>query len=219
MLAVETATLGGQEVGGVGASRSRAKRMRADRGAVIVEYALVLALVLVPSFCTIQQLDKSSRTEVNHQANCIATRPPPPSCQPRSVTTLPPGWVIPTSTTTTQPPSTPSGTLSFLNPAVEDLPGGTWDAIVFASFQVAGDPVTPGVGATVRVRVTITAPANPTPFFIECVTTAPGGLCELRFTTPAPGVTALRFDFETLEGFDGIVTVNPAALPPPYTHP
>ena len=84
-------------------------------------------------------------------------------------------------------------------------------------------PATPFGGATVRVRVTITAPANPTPptpFFIECVTTAPGGLCELRFTTPAPGVTALRFDFETLEGFAGIVTVNPAVAPQAtYTHP
>ena len=61
--------------------------------------------------------------------------------------------------------------------------------------------------ATVRARVTITQPLNPTPFFVECVT-APDGKCQLRFTTPAPGVTQVRMDFETVEGYAGGVTAT-----------
>jgi len=187
-----------------------------DRGAVLVEYALVLGLLLVGSFGTIQVLEQRSDDEVNRQADCISTRPPPPSCQPRTVTTLPPSSVPPT-TTTTQPQV--AGTLTFLTPRIEDLspPDGRWDAIVDVSLQADGPPPSPFPGATVRVKVTITAPANPTPFFKDCVT-APDGMCELRFTTPAPGVTEVTFEFETVEGFPGTVTT--AGLPlPPYTHP
>lgn len=215
MLCVATAALGGEEVGGVGNSRSREQKSN-DRGAVLVEYALVLVLLLVGALGTIELLDQKSKQEVNHQADCISTRPPPPGCQPRTVTTLPPPIVPPTSAPTTTPPPGATGTASFLNGRIEDLPGGTWDAIVDASFQVDTDPVTPYGGATVRVRVTITAPANPTPFFIDCMT-ALDGTCELRFTTPAPGVTELSFEFETVEGFAGTVTT--VGLPLTYTHP
>jgi hypothetical protein len=189
--------------------------MTRDRGAVLVEYALVLGLLLVGSFGTIQVLEQRSDDEVNHQADCISTRPPPPSCQPRTVTTPPP-TIVPPITTTTQPQITAK--VTFLNPRTEDLspPDGRWDAVVDASLQVDGPPPSPFAGAIVRVKATIVTPANPTPFFIDCVT-ALDGTCELRFTTPAPGVTELTFEFETVEVFTG--TVTPVGLPWTYTHP
>jgi hypothetical protein len=195
---------------------SRRRRLGADRGAVLVEYAVVLSLLLVSSFGVIQLLDDKSRAEVNHQADCISTRPPPPSCQPRTVTTLPPSSIPPTSASTIAPPTGTSGTASVSNARIEDQAGGIWDAVTDVLFQTDGDPAIPYAGATVRVRVTITAPPNPTPFFVDCVTGA-DGTCELRFTTPGPGVTGITFDFETVEGFTG--TVSSTGFPIVYTHP
>ena len=190
-------------------------RQRWDRGAVLIEYALVLFLLLVGSVGTIELLDRESRKEVNHQADCIATRPPPESCQPRPVTTADPSDP-PTSPDTVAPPPDFTGAVSFTNGRIEDQPGGIWDAIVDVSLQVDGEQATPYGGATVRVRVTITAPPTPTPFFIDCLTAA-DGTCELRFTTPFPGVTGMNLAFEAVESFDG--TVSPTGLPLDYSHP
>ncbi|MCD9622650.1 hypothetical protein [Rhabdothermincola salaria] len=77
---------------------------RRDRGATLVEYALILALVVVAAVASIQFLTNQSEAEVANQADCVSTRPPPPSCQARAVTTT--TTTIPPETTTTIAPET-----------------------------------------------------------------------------------------------------------------
>ena len=195
--------------------RSSNRRVRSDRGAVLVEYALVLTLLLVGSLGVIELLGEKSDEEVNRQADCISTRPPPPGCQPRSVTTLPPTSIPPTSVVTTAPPPEVTATATFVNGRIEDQVDGIWDAVIEVLFETDAEPASPYGGATVRARVTIVAPSNPNPFFIDCLTEA-DGTCELRFTTPAPGITELRIEYETTDGFVGTVTA--AGLPLTFMH-
>ena len=81
---------------------------RRDRGATLVEYALILALVVVGAVASIQFLTNQSEAEVANQADCVSTRPPPPSCQARAVTTS--TTAVPPETTTTLAPETTTTT-------------------------------------------------------------------------------------------------------------
>jgi hypothetical protein len=66
--------------------RTRLRRL-GDRGATMVEYALVVALIVSVSATAIQGLTDASEDEVANEMDCVSTRPPPPSCQLRSVAT------------------------------------------------------------------------------------------------------------------------------------
>ncbi len=65
----------------------------------MVEYALVLAALVVLSFGAIQGLEDNSEAEVANEFDCISERPPPPSCQKRAVTTTTTTGGASTSTT------------------------------------------------------------------------------------------------------------------------
>lgn len=93
----------------------RRSRLRGSIGATLVEYSLIVALVVVPSIGAMNYLTGKAKNETNNQADCISTRPPPPSCQVRpltttttdpsvsTVSTVPPSSV---TSSTTEPPST-----------------------------------------------------------------------------------------------------------------
>jgi Flp pilus assembly pilin Flp len=102
---------------------------RSDGGATLVEYALIVALVVVASFGAIQFLTNQSEAEVATQADCVSTRPPPPSCQPRAVTTAPPASspstptsTIPADTTTTTESTTTTTTTTTTAPPPATTP-------------------------------------------------------------------------------------------------
>lgn len=98
-------------------------RLRGSVGATLVEYSLIIALVVVPSIGAMNYLTKQANKETNNQADCISTRPPPPSCQVRPVTTTTTAGDPATSTTSTPsstvPPSstTSSTTSSTVSPS------------------------------------------------------------------------------------------------------
>lgn len=60
-------------------------RSRDERGATLVEYALVLALLIGGIWGAIELLGRQGKAEVVNQAECVSMRPPPATCQPRSV--------------------------------------------------------------------------------------------------------------------------------------
>ena len=71
-------------------------RTRREHGATLVEYALILAVVVVGGLGAIRYLTDQGSAEVADQADCVSTRPPPPSCIRASVTTV--TTVTPSST-------------------------------------------------------------------------------------------------------------------------
>jgi hypothetical protein len=77
----------------------------------VVEYALIIAAVVVMSLGAIQSLQGESNDEVQNEFDCISERPPPPSCQKRAVTTTT-STTISATTSTTQPAPTTSSTES-----------------------------------------------------------------------------------------------------------
>lgn len=172
------------------------RQLNGSAGAVLVEYALVLGLLLFASFGAIRYLDRESTAEVDRQADCIATRPPPPSCQPRAVSTTTTLVGTPTSnpTTTTVAPI-PAASWELLLPSV-DTGEGQWTATVLFSVAfpgVEGDPPTPvpGVELMAEVEVNTGGPIPPL-FFVSCIT-GEDGTCVLEFTTPFPDVTRMVF--------------------------
>ena len=61
---------------------SRSGRRAADRGAVAVEYAAVLALVVVAAMVGLAILGQVGVDAVGHQAGCVSGSPPS-VCPPR----------------------------------------------------------------------------------------------------------------------------------------
>jgi hypothetical protein len=95
-----------------------------SRGATVVEYALIVAVMVAASVVAIQFLTDQGSAEVASEADCVSTRPPPESCIAAAVTTSTtvdpvstvtteaPTTTTSTSTTTTAPPSSSSSTSS-----------------------------------------------------------------------------------------------------------
>jgi hypothetical protein len=169
----------------------------------MVEYALVVALIVSVSATAIQGLTDASEDEVANEMDCVSTRPPPPSCQLRSVATtttdpsattsssIPPTTTSSTTTTTAPPPSimTWSG--------VATVVGTQWMAEATPVITQDGQPVE---GATVRVRVSITNPFLPITEEISCVTDS-SGTCVLSYTVPEDdlGVEISQIRFTVLD--------------------
>jgi hypothetical protein len=56
-------------------------RRTGDAGATLVEYAVIVALLVVVSIPAINFLTDRADDQVAVQADCVSMRPPPPSCQ------------------------------------------------------------------------------------------------------------------------------------------
>lgn len=82
-----------------------------ERGAALVEYAVVLSVLVIALIPAIDALENTSSAEVNNEFDCVSQRPPPESCQARALaittTTAPTTTTTaPAVTTTTAPAAT-----------------------------------------------------------------------------------------------------------------
>jgi len=185
---------------------------------VLVEYALVLALLLVGSLGVIRFLEGEAADEVDEEAECMSMRPPPPGCQPRAVTTST-SLVGPTTTNSTTTTIVPVASIAWQDSRSEVVTVDTWDAVTEPEVTAPdSDGLSqPVQGATVQVEAVVTQPPpESTPFFLTCVTDATGR-CELRFTTPFPGVQRVEYrnPTVTVPGMD----IGPIPTPPGFTAP
>jgi Flp pilus assembly pilin Flp len=212
---------------------------RSDGGATLVEYALIVALVVAASSGAIQFLTDQSEAEVATQADCVSTRPPPPSCQPRAVTTAPPASspstptnptsTIPadtttttesttttTTTTTTPPPATtpPSYELSLTTTTGRAGASQNWSAEVSPIVTNASN----GIVAGVEVRFSWAAGSNTGQGI--CVT-GPDGRCGPS-RIPASGnlngssVTSVQLSGFTVAGRPVQMAADPVIIRRPW---
>lgn len=182
-----------------------AQRMRGSLGVTLVEYALIVALVVVPAIPAVNWLSKTGRSEVASQKDCVSKRPPPTSCQSRvatTTTTADPSTSstsIPTSGSTVEPPSSSSSSSSSSTsssstssttappPNKATATGRKVSSTVGeATIVVKTDGGTPAPGSLVEVTWSFAEDPSQS-FFDECVTDATG-TCVMSFTVPYTGV-------------------------------
>lgn len=183
--------------------RITGRRLR-DRGATLVEYALVFALVAVVSLGAVEFLTNQSEAEINNQAECVSRRPPPPECLLTAITTT--TTIVPPSiTVTTVPvpePEAPQLTILGLVRSTPNPGPPRWlEADVELTIEQppdSGGGFAPVPGAIVRATVLLADPADPAvylpdPWFVNCTTNSVGR-CTLRFDVPYDDVTQIRFE-------------------------
>lgn len=182
---------------------------RFERGATMVEYVLIVSLVALGGLVTVRFLTDQGSAEVADQADCVSTRPPPPSCI-RPIVSTTTTVVAPTTstteaptTTTTAAPTTTTTAAPATSTTTSPAPTTTTAAPRFsgsASWRGAGQAYESGNGgrwyaraelrirddrdqnvrnAVVVVRWTIIDPVNGGTGTSEC-TTGGDGRCEVR---------------------------------------
>lgn len=158
-----------------------------DRGATLVEYALVLSFLVLAGIGAVNLLDSGARREVGNQEDCVSRRPPPPSCQ---LPAVPPPEPPPPDPG--EDPETPELPPDMANVVyvhrTEELSGTSWAAILEIELTVTrnipdGDPsTTPIEGTMVQYEAQPTSPSGPVTY-VTC-TTGADGRCTLRYEVP-----------------------------------
>jgi Flp pilus assembly pilin Flp len=150
-------------------------RFKGTVGAALVEYALIVALIVVPTIGAASYLTTQAKTQTVNQANCISTRPPPASCQIRAITTTT-STVPASTTTTTAPPPTSSTTAPPAGTAAWNVAASTFNSgtrVITLNLTVKANPGnTPVAGAIVIFRMTITPGGQS--FAASCTSDASG---------------------------------------------
>lgn len=171
-----------------------------DRGATLVEYALVVSLLLVGSLAAIDRVTEATSDEIGNQADCIETRPPRPECQ------LSP--VLPTTTTVPPPTSTPTPPdeappQPYLSEFVYEWTADGTALVLTTMVEVAepaevtvGEPV---LGAVVMVefRMFSGPPYEEVGWFNETCTTDDTGTCSISLFTD-PSVTRVEVQYQNI---------------------
>jgi hypothetical protein len=167
-----------------------------------VEYALALALLVVACIGSLQYLEDETGEEVDNQAECISTRPPPPSCQIPAAAPAP-------------DPSNPSGVsgdpgsgspatavANISTPVVgpqAPTPSGTYDIDV--TVNLTDDTAAPIQGQIVTAQVVVTQATSATRvgdfFYVDC-TTADDGSCTFSFDSRWGTVDEVRFEIKSI---------------------
>lgn len=167
-------------------------RAKGERGASLVEYSLIFALVLVASVGATKYLSSQGSSQVANQANCISTRPPPTNCiqgVPSTATST--TGVGPTTSTTfvSTTTTTAATTTTGPNVVVGAPSGGTYD---HGTGNVSGTTVTitPSSGSMTSgtVQFKVSQKNNGTPVstqYIQVTCTVAGNnlSCVLPSTT------------------------------------
>lgn len=172
-------------------------RWGAERGAALLEYALIMSLIVVATIGATNFLEDETGREVDNQADCISTRPPPPSCQAAPLSSAGggggsggsgggSGGGSPVVETATLGPSQP----------VTATPAGTRFAVIASVdlFDSSGDPL-PDVVMTAKISVTVSSvPSRVGQFsYYDCVTNG-AGRCTFSFDSEHPDVDQITFD-------------------------
>lgn len=192
-----------------------------DRGATLVEYALVLALLVVGSMGVINLLQASAENEVNNQADCVSMRPPPPECGyspiPAAISYADPGVTPPTMA----PPEDDPPPVLLIDAGRKEYSGPNWTVILPVKLRtgVEQEPPTdepPGIpGIQIVAKVELGDPYVPgaylpDPWFADCVT-LDEGKCDLTFMVPYTDVNRVRMTIDS-------VAVSPSATLPTVIH-
>lgn len=173
----------------VGAAR------RGSRAATLVEYALAVSLVAIGANAGLAVVENEAEEDLDNQAVCLSTRPPPPSCQQAPLQPATGGGsggsgddggggegAQPIATVQTESPTTTS------SPPLFDVAVAT---TILDEFGVAIE------GEVVSAQITVTASTFPgrvgSFFFVDC-TTDEAGACSLSFDSRWADVTELRFE-------------------------
>ncbi len=153
----------------------------------MVEYSLIVALIVVPSILSIKFVTAQGSRQVVNQADCVATRPPPPACQIPALTTtttlIPPP---PTTAPPPPPPPPPAPTFGSMSTSYTPSPAST-TANETVTYNVTITQSGLGVdGALLQVQVREYAPGLASPGYLESLfpcTTNGSGTCTYAYTT------------------------------------
>lgn len=141
---------------------------RPQRGATIVEYSLLVAILAVGTLGAISFVQDSAKAKTEHSAEHISTRTiptpttaddeghlPTTTSTPPTTTTEPPPPPPPSSTTTEPPPPTPTSATANWTGTSKDTRrrNGNDEWRANATIQVTDDLGNPVSGATVSVRI------------------------------------------------------------------
>lgn len=198
---------------------------RGERGATLVEYALVFALVAIVSIGAVEVLTDESESEIQNQADCVSQRPPPPECLIRAITTtttlVPPSITV----TTVPPPAPPAPVLSIDPPARKSTdPAPRWVEVdVQLEIEQApdlGGGYVPVPGTTVRATILLANPSDPATYFPEewfrdCTTNA-SGQCTIRFDLPYNDIPSIRFEVTGADTTPAATLSGPMVLTPSW---
>lgn len=188
---------------------------RRDAGAGLVEYGLALALLVVGSIGAIQFLEDETEDELDNQADCIETRPPPDSCQQAALAPQPaPGDPPPPPD-----PPPPVAEATYDEDASEyTVTGDQFEIHLEFNFSSPTPPT--GEVGTVRVTFTDAEPASREGEFeyVTC-TVDSSGLCAVDINTQYPGVSQVSVELialgnETGYTLDPCTDCGPHPVPP-----
>lgn len=200
--------------------RAEQMRVAGSRGATLVEYALVMALVILVGASAYELLTVAADREIENQAECVSDRPPPESeCGfapvPTDVVTPNPNIAPPTTGAPVDDPD-----LFAITAGPSDATDSPWTLLlpVQVTVEIQEPPTDPigTPGTRVRARIQMEDPNDPgtnlpAPGFTDCVTDD-AGKCQLAFTVPFDDVT--RATMVVI----GVDSPNPPGdLPPLFT--
>lgn len=171
---------------------------RRDRGVAVVEYALVISLLVVAALGSARFLEDETADEVDNQATCLSTRPPPVSCQSEPLVAS--GGNNQASSGPGGGGGTPVSAPASIGPtvAVATAPNGPLYAIT-VGVDLFEDPAftVPIEGAVMTAQITITQSSVPSKvgqfFYVDCTTDA-SGHCDFVFDSKFAYADQVSFD-------------------------
>lgn len=178
----------------------RDRRGRRDRGAAVVEYALVLSLLVVASIGAAQFLEDETADEVDNQADCLSTRPPPVSCQSEPLVAA--GGNNQSSSGPGGGGGTPTSEPAIIGPTVDvaTAPDGARYRVTVGVDLFEDPPPPPTIpleGVVMTAQVTISQSTVPSRigefFYVDCTTDA-SGHCDFDFDSRFDDVDQVSFD-------------------------
>ena len=170
------------------------RRVRSERGVSLVSYALVLSLLVVGSVGAIGALQSSAGSEVDNQAMCVSTRPPPPSCLPAAVVPAPPTSTGGGSGPAPGPAPDQMAAPSYGTPIVSTKPLTVQLPVTIVDGN--GDPLE---GRLVRVDVSYELGRRRVDRGISCTTDA-AGRCTIDWQASADTVKEATLEIVSVSG-------------------
>lgn len=180
------------------ASTGRVRKDRRDRGIAVVEYALVISLLVLATVGAARFLEDETASEVDNQATCLSTRPPPVACQTAPLVAS--GGNDQSSGGPGGGGGTPTSSPATIGPtvAVSTAPAGPRYAIT-VGVDLFEDPAltVPLADAVMTAQITITQSSVPSKvgdfWYVDC-TTGASGHCDFVFDSKFPYANQVSFD-------------------------